>query len=209
MGVATLQRPATKQQAPGRYHWTVDSFYRAVDAGVFDEPNRLELINGDIRTKEQVNPPHAILTEEIARLFRQLFEPTFRVREEKPIHIANDGEPVPDVAVVAEKLGGYRKQHPTPEETLLVVEVAYSSEDYDKGDKARLYAAGGVKEYWLSLIKRRQLLVYRNPVAGRYGEPVTLTEQDSISALGAPDVAISVGDLIWRSELTEETLEAI
>ncbi|MEI6433127.1 MAG: hypothetical protein WCP07_13160 [bacterium] len=27
MGGETLQRPATEQQASGRYHWTVDSFY--------------------------------------------------------------------------------------------------------------------------------------------------------------------------------------
>ena len=70
-----------------RYHWTVDAFYRAVSAGVFDEPKRLELVNGELWEKEPVNPPHASLTERIARIFRRVFEPEFVVREEKPFHL--------------------------------------------------------------------------------------------------------------------------
>lgn len=192
----TLQPPTTYET--GRYHWTVETFYRAIAAGIFDEPNRLELIQGEIWKKEPVNPPYANVTEDTARLFRSLFEPQFWVREEKPFHIAFDGEPVPDIAVVAAEARHDRSRHPTPEEVRLLVEVADSSAERDLGEKAALYAQAGIADYWVSLLNTRQLVVHRNPTDNQYASVVCLTETDSIAPLVAPDTVIAIADLLPR-----------
>jgi hypothetical protein len=77
-----------------RFHWTVESFYRASDSGVFDKPKQWELISGELWRRDEVNPPHAFTTRKIGRLMRRLFEPTYLVQEEKPIHLDQNSEPM-------------------------------------------------------------------------------------------------------------------
>jgi Uma2 family endonuclease len=181
-----------------RFHWTVDSFYRAINAGVFDEPNRLELIRGELWEKEPVNPPHAELTEEIARLFRSLFEPDFWVREEKPFHIADDGEPVPDIQVVDAAARRDRSRHPNAEEVRLVIEVADSTATRDTTEKALLYAQAGIPDYWVTLINERELRVFRGPTPDGYPDPTTLRESDTVSPLFASGTVLQVRDLLYQ-----------
>jgi Uma2 family endonuclease len=187
-----------KPEAERKYHWTVDSFYRAINAGVFDEPKRLELIRGDLWEKEPVNPPHAELTEKIARLFRALFEPDAWVREEKPFHIAFDGEPVPDIQVVIAGARQDRSRHPNADEILLIVEVSDTTAAHDTNRKSLLYAEAGIVEYWVTLINEGALRVFRGPTPDGYTQSVTLGETDTISPLFAPGIMLSVRDLLYQ-----------
>lgn len=181
-----------------RFHWTVDTFYRAVDAGVFDEPKRLELIYGDLREKETVNPPHATTTSRIAQQMRGLFQAQFCIREEKPVRLGNDTEPLPDIAVVVGVNEDYELRHPNAQDTLLLIEVADTTADYDTGEKARMYARSGVNDYWVVLVNRRELLVFRTPTPDGYESVAHLTEVDSVALLAAPDITVSVRDLLPR-----------
>jgi Uma2 family endonuclease len=58
-----------------------------------------------------------------------------------------DSAPQPDIVRVARR--DYRSGRPTADDVLLIVEVAESSLRFDQGEKAELYAAAGVKDYWL------------------------------------------------------------
>ena len=197
--MAQTATAAPAATGPGRYHWTVDTFYRAINAGVFEEPERLELVRGQIWEKENVKPPHARVTERISRLLRASFEPTFWVLEEKPLRLMSDGEPTPDVQVVTGSPDEYEDRHPTSADVRLVVEVADASADRDTGEKALLYAEAGIPEYWVSLIINGELLVYRNPGSDGYSAPQRLRAGDSVAPLFAPDVAIRVADLLPRT----------
>lgn len=188
------------QPAPGnsgRFYWTVDTFYRAIAAGVFDEPNRLELINGELWDRQVMNPPHAATARRIGRRLRNALEPGLLVMEEKPFHIADDGEPRPDVCAVRGTEEDFEYRHPTAEKVRLVVEVADSSTDRDTGEKALLYARAGIRDYWVSLVNARELWIYRNPTPNGYdGDPQHLRDGDTVSPLFAPDVTIPVTDLL-------------
>ena len=96
-----------------RFRWTVETFYRAIATGVIDEPNRWELINGDLWRRDDLNPPHSFTARKVSRLMRRLFEPDSLVLEEHPIHLSTDGEPVPDICVVLEQGDEYLTRHPT------------------------------------------------------------------------------------------------
>jgi Uma2 family endonuclease len=50
----------------------------------------------------------------------------------------------------------------------LVIEVADSSLDYDRGEKADLYATAGIKDYWFVNLIDRCVEVFRDPQRGRY-----------------------------------------
>ena len=53
----------------------------------------------------------------------------------------------------------------------------------------------GIPEYWLVNLKRRELIIFREPKDGEYGSKITLTEGE-ISPLAFPDVKIAFAALI-------------
>ena len=145
-----------------------------------------------------MNPPHAETTEAIIALLRDRLGADFWIREEKPFHIAFDGEPVPNVYVVKGKPADFRGRHPRTEEVALAVEIADFSEDRDTGEKATLYGKAGLADYWVSLVNKGELWVYRNPTEEGYPEPLKLTIANSIAPLCAPGVTLAVSDLLWH-----------
>ena len=197
----------TEKAEKYRFHWTVDTFYRAVDAGVFDEPKRLELVSGDLWEKELMNPPHAVVTDRVARLFRRLFEPQFIVREEKPLHLADDTEPLPDVLVTAGVPEDYERRHPSQADAQLVVEVADATLERDMGEKARLYAGAGIADYWVCDLNGGIVHVFREPTPSGYASHTRHGAGESIAPLCASNVAVRTGDLLPRPQEIQETNE--
>lgn len=65
-------------------------------------------------------------------------------------------------------------------DVLLVVEVADSSLSYDLLVKAPLYAAHGVREYWVVDAVRQTVRVHRDPAAGIYADVEEYEAHDSV-----------------------------
>lgn len=80
---------------------------------------------------------------------------------------------------------------PGPEEILLIVEVADSSIDYDRGVKLELYARHGIPEVWLLDLSGNQLSVHRNPVGRQY----RLIEMPSVGDVVRP---MLVPEVEWQ-----------
>ena len=84
----------------------------------------------------------------------------------------------------------------TPEDILLVVEVADSSVEYDRQVKAPLYARTGVPEPWLVDVGRDHVAVYRDPTSDGYGTTRVLRRGEAISPSAFPNFAIAVADIL-------------
>ena len=198
---------ASKSSSDRRYHWKVDAFYRAYYGGVFDEPKYVELVNGELWMKEKISPPHAYITDRIARRLEYLFEPALKVREQKSLHLADDSEPVPDVMLYAEGKDEFRQRHPNQNDVRLVIEVADKSVGRDTGEKAMLYVRAGIVDYRVSAIRARELIVFRQPSSDGYREVLRLIEQDTVRPLAAPEVELAVRDLLFRASTDEAEAE--
>jgi len=182
------------------YHWTVERFYRAAQANVFDDPGRLELIHGRIIEKMPTGPLHTTVSYDIAERLRLAAGAEFLVREERAIHLAFDGEPIPDIALVRGKSPDYRKNHPAPENVALLVEVSVSSIEYDLGEKALMYAKAGIKDYWVVIPEAQEIVVHRLPSAEGYQDVARLAGVDTLSPLAMPSTAWTVNALLGREE---------
>lgn len=55
-----------------------------------------------------------------------------------------------------------------PEDVLLLIEVAESSLDHDRGEKLKMYAEAGIPDYWVVNIADRVVEVYVQPEGGTY-----------------------------------------
>lgn len=83
------------------------------------------------------------------------------MRPQLPLSLDPDSEPEPDAAVVRGAPRDYVDTHPTT--ALLVVEVADTPLDLDRGKKAGLYAKAGIPEYWIVNLVEPVLEVHRDP----------------------------------------------
>ena len=61
--------------------------------------------------------------------------------------------------------------------------------------KTKIYAEVGIVEYWVVNLKKRQLIIFRQPEDGEYASKSTVTE-GVIYPLAFPDVAVSVEMII-------------
>ena len=103
----------------------------------------IELIQGEMRQMSPPGPLHEEMVDRVMRWCTRNTDPdSIRVRVQNSVGLTElDSAPQPDVALVNER--DYRAHRPGPEDVLLVIEVADSSLDYDRGEKADLYAAAG------------------------------------------------------------------
>jgi len=184
---------------PQPVKWTCDEFYSF--AGSVFHDRKVMLIDGEIL--EMAAPsPRASLTQTKAEDWSRAVFPKerFWVRGQLGMYFGINTDPSPDIAIVAGAPQLY-DQHPNMAE--LVIEVSDTTLAYDLGDKASLYAAAGIKDYWIIDVENRQLHVFRDPQpdAGKkyghwYASATVLNPTDTIAALAAPNNPVSVGELM-------------
>ena len=188
---------------PPRRKWTVAEFERFIDLCVFGPEEKLELVEGEIVQKMTQNAPHVTAILKVNAALVRAFAADHHVRQQAPLNFGAESgnRPEPDVAVIYGTIDEFAAQ--LPRTAALVVEVSDSTLRFDRQTKSRMYAGAGIQEYWIVNIVDRQLEVFRQPVAP-FGEPsghtylevVLYTEEQMVSALSAPDIAIRVADLL-------------
>lgn len=127
----------------------------------------------------------------MAATLRPCLNDYYVLRQQQPLSFP-DSEPEPDLAIVLCKAGEYRNSH--PQTAVLVIEVAISSEDLDR-EKAEIYAAAEVQEYWLVLGARQIAEKYSHPIDGRYSLVETLGFTQTIRSTTIDSVYINLNVL--------------
>jgi Uma2 family endonuclease len=159
--------PERVTQAPPlpMYRFTVEQYHRMIENGVFGD-SRVELIEGWIVQKMTHNPPHdgTVLLVQTELLKRLPAEWVLRVQSAITL---SDSEPEPDLAVAVGPARRYVRTHPRPRDLALLVEVADTILDEDRGVKQRLYARNRVHCYWIVNLNDLVVEVYTGPRGGR------------------------------------------
>jgi Uma2 family endonuclease len=184
--------------APRPKRWTVAEFHR-LRGQAWLESRRMILVDGEILEMPSPNPPHDASLGLADEVLRRVFGRGFWIRGQMALVLGQTTDPVPDLAVVA---GSPRDYADHPRSALLVVEVAESSLNYDLREKANLYAAGGIQEYWVIDVVHRQLIALRDPnvdAAQAFGASYrTRTAHDPTAAVRplAASADVLVADLL-------------
>jgi Uma2 family endonuclease len=195
MATASLQ-PAI----PQRVLWTCDEFHDVSDSGLFEGRNVI-LVDGELLEMPAPNPPHNTALTLADYKFKAIFQPGFVVRVQMSMELGQTTDPVPDLAVVRGDVRAFVSVQPTTAE--LIIEVSDSTLAYDTGNKANLYAAGGIADYWVIDLVHDRLVVFRDPRrdpgqphGASYFRQTMLGRGDSITPLAAPNAAVAVNDLL-------------
>ena len=162
--------------------FTVDEYNRMSELGILTATEHTELVNGEIITMIAKGFAHASAVLRTQECFQEALGRRIFVRAQDPIRLSNHSEPEPDIVIAARDPLAYSTHHPSPDEILLVIEVADSSLKYDLKTKAPLYAAAGIKEYWILDVMERQLYTFRQP---KNGTPSSLAAPSKIALMRA------------------------
>ena len=164
------------------------------DAGLFAN-ERVELLDGTIVTMAPQSPPHAGTVVRLHRALMRAVGKEADARMQPPIVIDEWSEPEPDVIVCRPDPYDYTREHPRPDQILLVAEVAVSSLAYDRGRKAEAYARAGIAEYWIVDVEGRRIEVRRDPdtATDRYRVVAIAREGEHLPTPGGGAVAVDAG----------------
>src|SRR5215831_3400849 len=184
----------TTQAADGlpRWRWTVVEIEKMAADGYFHEDERFELVGGEIVPMSPKGRRHEIIRGELAFRFSRLASDDIFVVAEPQFNLKDDTYLVPDILV-----------HPavikTPDvrggDALLVVEVADSSLRYDLNTKAPIYAANGVREYWVINAGTLATIVHKEPTGQAYGVVQEVAPDAMLVPSLVPAFAVSLGAL--------------
>ena len=170
---------------------TVDEYHRMGEVGILTEDDRVELIEGELVAMAPIGSEHIAATNSLNRLLVLAVGDRGIVSVGNPVRLNRHSEPQPDFSVLKPR-DDYRKMLPRPEDTLLAVEVANTSLDYDRKVKLALYARSGIPEVWIVNLAANEVEVYRSPVADNYTVVARAGLSATLTIAAIPDVSIPV-----------------
>jgi Uma2 family endonuclease len=185
----------------GHYRFSVDQYERLDGLGIFGWEDRVELLDGFVIRRPIINPPHATAVENFRDVLPLLLPPGWHARGQVPITLPTS-QPIPDGSVARGSRPDYAARHPNPSDLAVVVEVSDTSLTDDRRDKAQLYAAAGVVEYWIVNLIDRQVEVYTDPQgsgdAADYATAHTYRPGDTVpfTVTGVGATPVPVADLL-------------
>jgi Uma2 family endonuclease len=190
--VPAPKRAALPQPAP--YRITRAQYERMIDAGVFEEDDRVELVEGTLRPMSPQNLPHSKSVVKTHHALMDICPEGHVVVSQIPVGLGELSTPEPDAAILegsAEDLSRDDRAR-----IRLLVEVADTSLDFDRTTKRRLYARHDVPEYWIVNLQDGHVEMYREPTGDDYGWKRTVGTDGSVAPDLVPDASIAVDSLL-------------
>ncbi|MDY7008238.1 MAG: Uma2 family endonuclease [Cyanobacteriota bacterium] len=176
--------------------FTVDQYYKMLEAGILTENERVELIRGEIVKMSPIGIHHAACVDRINELFFLRLAKTVTVRVQNPIRLNDNSEPEPDIALLQRRPDFYQTQHPQPEDIFLLIEVSDTTVKYDQEVKIPLYAENNIVEVWLVNLTQKCLEVYRQPTANGYQTVQTFQRGETVTIQALPNVTFTVDEIL-------------
>ena len=149
--------------------FTVEEYHRLAELGFFHEDDRIELIRGEIIQMAAKGTPHTTCCRNLLEELAALVIGRAKLQCQDPITLPSKSEPEPDFAILRKRADNYLSAHPTPEDILLVIEIADSTLKYDQETKLPLYAEAGISDYWIFNLVNNYLEAYCEPYQDSQG----------------------------------------
>ena len=167
--------------------FTVDDFMVMVNAGLFED-QRVELLDGMIVDMSPADSRHEFTIDKLVKKFYRALPEDILLRAQNSIDIdLPEWLPHPDVAIVRSK--DYLQMRPSPEDTLLLIEVANTSLKLDLGRKREIYAKVGIEDYWVADVNAEKWTINREPEGERYQITFEIPFGKEIAPLAFPEHA--------------------
>jgi Uma2 family endonuclease len=177
----------------GRRAFTVRDVQRMLLAGVLEEGEKFELIEGEIVPMSPKGNQREVVKSALNRIIPTHAPHDLRLGIESSVYLSMTTFVEPDLCLYPKRILPEDVRGP---DLLLVIEVAGSSLGYDKGLKGRLYAAHGVCELWVIDATRRVAWIHKKPnFNGSWGTIDEFAADQPLMTEVLPGLAITLSAL--------------
>ncbi len=175
---------------------SVKEFDAMIKNRVFDENDRIELLNGAIIEKMPKGTKHSSANDRAAKVFYRLLGEKVTVRNQNPIWLNDFSEPEPDIVLAAIDENEYEETHPTPDNIFLILEISDSTLGYDRRAKSLAYSKAGIRQYLLLNVQEQTLEDYRQPSADGFQSKQTYRTGQKFDLAAFPEIFVQVSDFL-------------
>lgn len=173
--------------------FTTVEVFRMIEAGVIDEDENIELIEGELYNLSPKHNRHERAKSVLVRWFNRRLGDEYGVWIESTRYLSDDTFVEPDISITRAKLPSDKAKGA---DLLLAIEVADTSLRKDLVLKARVYARHGVADYWVVDAERNRIIVHRQPGESGYAEVRTLDTDEEIVPLFDPRLKLRLSDIV-------------
>ena len=181
-----------------RRAFTVDDISRMMEAGIFEEDERFELIEGDLVMRAPQHIAHDRIKHVLNMALARVVPPDVFVGVESSIQLARNVLVQPDIAVISRSVFNADPKtfaRPRPEDILLLIEVASSSINYDRRVKARLYACHGIREFWVIDANECVTFIHTGPTGEIWSSIVERAANETLTTPTLPKLSIRLSEI--------------
>ena len=179
-----------------RRRFTVDEYLKMVETGILSEDDRVELLDGEIvKMPPPPGPDHNAPTGILTRLFVLGVGSRAVVLPGPTLRLSKRSAPEPDFVLLRPDPRNYRDRYPEPGDVLLLVEISDSSIRRDRQLKLPLYAAAGIREYWIVDVQSETVEAYKDPAGSSFASVWVFRRGESLSPSAFPDLRIAVDEI--------------
>lgn len=146
-----------------KYLFNVEEYHLMGEAGILGAKPRVELINGEVIEMDSFKSSHSGTVTLLNRLLGKILGDDFIISIHHPVELNRYSEPEPDLMILNHREDFFTKSHPQPDDVILLIEVADSSQEKDREIKLPLYAAAGIEEVWIVNLQDQQIEVSTEP----------------------------------------------
>jgi Uma2 family endonuclease len=179
-----------------RILFTSEQYEKMIEAGILEEGDNVELLRGEIVKMAPIGLRHAGCVARLTAIFAARLGSSVIVWPQNPIHLADDTEPEPDVALLKPTPDFYSNARPEPQDVLLLVEVADTSLERDRMVKVPMYAGAGIGLVWIVNLNEDVVEVYSTPVDGAYTEFRKVDRGETVLLPIAQGISVSVDEVL-------------
>lgn len=105
--------------------FTVTEYEQMIDAGIFGEEDRVELLDGEIVQMSPIGSRHAACVKRLTQLLVQQLSGQAIVGVQDPVQLDAYSVPEPDLSVLTYRKDFYAQAHPTAEDVLHLLRQRY------------------------------------------------------------------------------------
>ncbi|NJM31413.1 MAG: Uma2 family endonuclease [Rhizobiales bacterium] len=175
-----------------RRRWTVAEIEAMVQAGVIDEDERFELIDGDVVPRSPKGSRHETYKGSLLDYWLRRRSDAYRIIPETTFRLDESSFLEPDIVFYDAKV---KVPQLAPSNTLLAVEISDSTLAYDSGRKAKLYARYGVPSLWVIDVNTFVTHVFEKPSTDGFVTHRTITADEVLAPGFAPELAVKLSEL--------------
>lgn len=179
-----------------RHRLTVEEYYRMAEVGLLPPDTRVELIDGEIIDMAPIGNRHAGVVDHLAELMVAATRQRTQVRIQNPLRLDQSSEPAPDLVLLKRRPDKYKGAHPSPADSLLVVEVSESSLQFDLKKKLPLYARHGIPEVWIVELAAPRVHFFHAPHEAGFVHTSSTPKPGLVRLQASPDIGVDLTGLL-------------